>query len=165
MLKKTILLLLIVVTFFSFKSHKYYLSLTDIKYNEKSKSLQIITDVFIDDIESALNKKHNIDLQLTSKRELQNNDKYFEEYLKKNIIFRINGLNKSFTYIGKECKGDMVSLYYEIEDVLNISSVEIKNTLLIKTYSEQQNIIKFKINDKRKSLLLDINKDNGLLQF
>ncbi len=43
----------------------------------------------MDDIETALNKDYNIDLQLTTKKELKNNDVYFEKYLKKNFILRL----------------------------------------------------------------------------
>lgn len=165
MLKKNLLLLFSIVLLFSFTEHKYYLSLTDIKYNEKVKSLQIITDVFMDDIELALNTKHNIDLQLTSKDELKDNDKYFEGYLKENMKIKVNNIDKPFVFIGKEYNGDLVSMYYEIEDVLKISSIEVKSTILTKTYSEQQNIIKVKLKNKRKSLLLDTKKDKGLLKF
>ena len=34
----------------------------------------------MDDIEIALNKKYQIDLQLTSNQELENNDDYFKKY-------------------------------------------------------------------------------------
>jgi hypothetical protein len=78
-LKKSFLLLL-VIPLLSFSAHKYYLSLTQIKFNEEAKSVQIIINVFMDDIETALNKDNNIDLQLTTKKELKNNDVYFEKY-------------------------------------------------------------------------------------
>lgn len=165
MFKNFFLLLFSATLLFSFTEHKYYLSLTDITYNNKSKSLQIITDVFMDDIELALNKKYTIDLQLTSKDELKNNDKYFENYLKENMVIKVNNIDKKFVFIGKEYNGDLVSMYYEIENILEISSIEVKSTILTKTYSEQQNIIKVKLKNKRKSLLLDAKKDKGLLKF
>ena len=66
-LKKYFLLLLI-IPLLSFSAHKYYLSLTQINYKEASKSVQIIINVFMDDIETALNKDHSIDLQLSTKK-------------------------------------------------------------------------------------------------
>ena len=39
----------------------------------------------MDDIEIALNKKYQIDLQLTSNQELKNNDDYFKKYLKEKL--------------------------------------------------------------------------------
>jgi hypothetical protein len=162
---KKLILFFISCTLLSISAHKYYLSLTDIKYSEKSNSLQIITNVFMDDIELALNKKNNIDLQLTTKDELKDNDKYFEEYLKTHLNFEVNGIKKEFNYIGKEYDGDLVFLYLEIENITSISSVSIKNTILIETFKEQQNLIKLKVNDKNKSVLLDAKKDKGLLKL
>jgi hypothetical protein len=68
-----ILILLLVIPLFSFSVHKYYLSLTQIKFKSETKTIQIIINVFMDDIELALNKDYNIDLQLTTKKELPNN--------------------------------------------------------------------------------------------
>ena len=70
-------LLLLIVPLLSFSTHKYYLSLTQIEYKSEARSLQIIINVFMDDIEIALNEKYQINLQLTSKEELKNNNIYF----------------------------------------------------------------------------------------
>ena len=78
-LNKTFLLFFI-IPLLSFTSHKYYLSLTQINYKTESKSIQIIINVFMDDIETALNKDYAIDLQLTTKKELPDNDVYFKKY-------------------------------------------------------------------------------------
>ena len=69
---KKYFLLLLIIPLLSFSAHKYYLSLTQINYKEASKSVQIIINVFMDDIETALNKDHSIDLQLSTKKELKN---------------------------------------------------------------------------------------------
>lgn len=162
---KKIGLLFIAITLFSFSTHKYYLSLTAIKHSEKSKSLQIITNVFMDDIEVALNAKYNIDLQLSTKDELKNNDKYFEEYLKEKLNFKVNDNKKKFNYIGKEYDGDLVFFYLEIENIIEVSSIEIQNTILTKTFKDQQNLVKLKAKGKKKSVLLDSKKDKGLLKL
>ena len=74
-LKKTTVLLFI-IPLLSFSAHKYFLSLTQINYKSESKSIQIIINVFMDDIESAINKDFNINLQLTTKNELADNNTY-----------------------------------------------------------------------------------------
>lgn len=164
MLKKLVLFF-ITTTLFSFTTHKYYLSLTDIKFSEKSESLQIITNVFMDDIELALNAKYNIDLQLSTKKELKNNDKFFKEYLEEKLHFKVNNNNKTFNYIGKEYDGDLVFFYLEIENIKEVSSVEIYNTILLDTFEDQQNLVKLKANNKNKSVLLDRKKDKDLLKI
>ena len=43
------------LTSLAFTTHKYYLSLTQIEYNKDQKSLEVIINVFMDDIELAIN--------------------------------------------------------------------------------------------------------------
>ena len=47
----------------AFSSHKYYLSLTQIEYNKDQDSLEVIINVFMDDIELAINKEYGVDLK------------------------------------------------------------------------------------------------------
>ncbi len=162
---KKIFFLLLIIPLLSFSTHKYYLSLTQIEYSNKSKSVQIIINVFMDDIETALNKDYNIDLQLTTKKELKNNDNYFIKYLKEKLHFKIDDLAKTFHYIGKEYDGDLVYFYLEIENVKDLKSLEIKNKILMKHFPDQQNLIKIKVNKKHKSILLTAKSDKGLLKF
>lgn len=158
-------LFLFVLPLLSFASHKYYLSLTDINYRSKSKSVQIIINVFMDDIELALNKDYDIDLQLTTKNELKNNDIYFQKYLNKKIHFKINNNPKTFTYVGKEYDGDLVYFYLEIQNIESVKNLEIKNTILMHHFPDQQNLIKLKVGKKNKSILLTTKTDKGLLKF
>ena len=71
----------------AFTTHKYYLSLTQIEYNKDQNSLEVIINVFMDDIELAINKEYAIDLNLTTKDEIKNTDIYFNNYLTKNLTF------------------------------------------------------------------------------
>jgi hypothetical protein len=162
---KKIFLLFFIIPLLSFSTHKYYLSLTQIEYKSESKSIQIIINVFMDDIETALNKDYSIDLQLTNKNELKDNDVYFKKYLEKNLSLKIDAISSSFNYIGKEYDGDLVYFYLEIENVNNLESIEVVNTILIDHFPEQQNLIKSKVNKKHNSILLTKTNDKGLLKF
>ena len=143
------LLLLFIIPLFAFSTHRYYLSLTQIKFKEESKSVQIIINVFMDDIELALNKDYNIDLQLTTKKELPNNDVYFEKYLRDKLQFTIDGTQKKFNYIGKEYENDLVYFYLEIENINQVKTIKINNKILIKHFPEQQNLIKSNVGKKK----------------
>lgn len=163
--KALLLLLLFIIPLLSFSAHKYYLSLTQIEYKNESKSIQIIINVFMDDIETALNKEYSIDLQLTNQNELESNDVYFKKYLEKNLYFKVDNTSSSFNYIGKEYDGDLVYFYLEIENVNSVEAIEVVNTILIDYFPEQQNLIKSKVNKKHNSILLTKTNDKGLLKF
>ncbi len=151
---KTYLFLLLIIPLFSFSSHKYYLSLTQINFNKETKAVQVIINVFMDDIELALNKDFGIDLQLTTKKELKNNGIYFKKYLHKKLEFTINNKIQNFNYIGKEYDGDLVFFYLEIENVENIKTLSVSNKVLTNHFPKQQNLIKVKVSKKNKSVLL-----------
>lgn len=162
--KQFIYLFLFAIPLLSFTTHKFYLSLTQIEYSEKSKSLQIIINVFMDDIELALNKDYNIDLQLTTKKELKNNDVYFEKYLKDKLTFKVDGTEHNFKYIGKEYDGDLVFFYLEIENINAVKNIEITNKILIKHFEDQQNLVKTKVDGVYKSVLLSKKETKGVLK-
>ena len=157
-------LILFIIPLLSFSAHKYYLSLTQIEYRSEKKSVQITINVFIDDIETALNRDYNIDLKLHTKKELKDNNVYFLKYLKEKLHFRIDNIPKEFNYIGKEYEGDLVYFYLEIENIKEVNSIEIENKILTKHFLEQQNLIKYKDGDKHKSILLTAKNDKGLLK-
>ena len=158
-------LLFLIVPLLSFSTHKYYLSLTQIEYKSEARSLQIIVNVFMDDIEIALNEKYQINLQLTSKEELKNNNIYFHTYLKEKLHLKINDISREFNYLGKEYDGDLVYFYLEIENINDINTLEVVNTLLISNFPKQENLLKTKIHNKHQSLLLTAKKTIGLLKF
>ncbi len=162
---KFISILFISLVLSAFSVHKYYLSLTQIKFKEEQKSVQIIINVFMDDIELALNKDYDIDLKLTTKLELKDNDVYFEKYLKKKLEFKINGESKAYNYLGKEYDGDLVFFYLEIENIESVNSIEVKNKILTFHFPTQQNLVKSKVGDKNKSVLLTKEKDSSILNY
>ncbi len=165
MKSKFFFLLFVSVGLLSYNVHKYYLSLTQIKFKEEQKSVQIITNVFMDDIELALNKDYNIDLQLTTKTELKDNNVYFEKYLKDKLQFKINGEFQVYNYLGKEYDGDLVFFYLEIQNIASITTIEVTNNILTFHFPTQQNLIKSKVGAKNKSVLLTKENANSVLNF
>ena len=163
-IKKRILFLFI-VPFFAFTAHKYYLSLTQIEFNNSKNSIEIITNVFIDDIETVLNDIHSKKFELDTKNELKDSDTYFNQYLQKHLAFKVDEKAVEFKYIGKEYDGDVVFFYLEIKDIPSVTKIEVENSLLIKHFPTQQNLVKSKVNKKHKSALLTKSNQIGILTY
>ena len=162
-MKKIALPLLLFILAFS--SHKYYLSLTQIEYNKDHKSLEVIINVFMDDVELAINNEYDVDMRLTTKEELKGVDEYFKKYLRNNLKFFINNKPIQYNFIGKEYEGDLVYFYLEIELKEDPLSLKVINTLLFDYFEQQQNVIKFKNGSKRQSKILSIDTNKALLNF
>ena len=145
--------------------HKYYVSVTKVDYVKEKKSIQITTQIFIDDFEAVLKERYDTKITLAGKEETKDAENYIQRYLKSKISIVVNGNPQSLSYIGREYKNDIVYAYLEIEDVSKVTSIAITNETLFDMFEEQQNIIKTNINSKKKSFLLTSAKTNRVLNF
>lgn len=161
-----IFILLLVLSLMSFTvMHKYYVSVTEIEYVKEKQSVQIISRYFIDDFEKLLRERYDTDIILKIDNEKEIVKYYIEKYLNTKLKITINGKPASYTFIGKDYETDILLCYLEIMDVTNITSIEVSNTALQDVFSDQQNIIKLKVNNKSNSFLLNKDNPKGLLKF
>lgn len=145
--------------------HKYYISLTQIDYISDSTSVQITMNVFIDDLQETINKTFNQEYDLTISADVEDSYGQIKQYLEAHFKLKINGQDVEIKYLGSENEGDIVYLYTEVENVNQISTIEVINNMLTDFFPEQQNLIKLKINGEFDSLLLTKKNDKGLLNF
>ena len=127
-------------------------------YNNEKSALQITKKIFYDDLELVLkneNKNENFDI-LNSKKDLVNS--YIENYIKKNMFFKVDGKLKALNYIGYEIINSRINSYFEIKNIKNIKSIEIKDTSLLEYFDSQENLTYFEIDNQRFTIRL--RKDN-----
>ena len=161
-----LLLFTILIPLVAFTSiHKFYVSVTLVEYVKEKQSVQIITRIFIDDLEDLLRKRYDENITLNTSKEEQSIDVYIGKYLKSKMQVNINGTPVSFTFIGKEYEDDIVYCYMEISDISSIDSFKITNQILFEVFNEQQNIVRTNINSKNKSFLLTSHNETGVLNF
>ena len=164
-LLKILILSLVLSTLAFTSAHKYYVSITQIEYVEEKQSLQVITRIFIDDLERLIRERYDETITLAGKDEPKIVDSYIERYLKDKIRIKINGSEPSLDFLGKEYDDNLIYCYLEIQSIETISSFEITNQVLFDVFSEQKNVIRTKINSKNKSFILVKENDKGLLNF
>ncbi|QIE60466.1 hypothetical protein G5B37_13100 [Rasiella rasia] len=163
-LKYTFLLLLFPLLTAS-TSHKFYVSITTIEYAQKEQSLQIITKIFLDDIEDALEARYGKKFRFNSTKETEAETKVLKDYVFQKFKVNVNGSPATLNFIGKEYDIDVVKCYIEIPNVTQLSTIEIENKVLLDMFDEQQNIIHVKNNKTRRSLVLEKENPKGLLKF
>ncbi|REE27378.1 hypothetical protein DFQ09_101209 [Winogradskyella pacifica] len=146
-------------------SHEYYVSVTEIEYAKEQQSLQIISQIFIDDFETLLRKRYDESIILAGKDESEKVETYMSRYLTDKLKVKVNDTNVNFKFIGKEYKDDITYCYLEIENVSNIKSIAVTNQVLFDVFSDQQNIVRLKLLGKNKSFLLVPENDTSVLNF
>jgi len=147
--------------------HKFYLSVTNIDYSEKDKALQITSRIFIDDFEKVLQERYDFEAKLATESESQDADAFIEKYLKAKFAVATNGKAVPYTFIGKKYDTDVVVCYIEVPkiDLAEIESIQIENEILTDLFDEQQNIVHFKIDGKKKSFVLVKSNTKGMLNL
>lgn len=162
---KTALILLVFPLLTASTNHKFYVSITTIEYAPKEQTLQLITKIFLDDIEAALEMRYGRKFNFNSKKETKEDGDILKDYVFQKIKITVNGAPETLNYIGKEYDIDVVKMYIEIPNVPKLNSIEVENKMLLDMFSEQQNIIHVKNNGERRSLILEIENPKGLLNF
>ena len=164
-LKYITALLVLLVLVSSFTEHEYYVSVTNIEYAGKQKSLQVISQVFINDFEKLLRERYDENITLASNDESEMVDTYMQRYLSDKLNIKVNGSSVKFNFIGKEYKDDIAYCYLEIENISDINTLEVTNRTLFDVFPEQQNIVRLKLLGKNRSFLLVPDNDKCMLNF
>lgn len=165
-MKKTFILFIALLPLLAYTAaHKFYVSATDIEYNQQNKSLQVISHIFIDDLEKLLQERYSKDLFLLKEGEHPQADKYVQKYFQDKLHIRVNGKELELNYLGKEYDKDELLVYIEVTDVEPIHSIFVENAVLTDIFPEQKNVVKVEFQNTIKSLLLSRSEINGILKF
>lgn len=163
-LAKIILLLLVFCGITSMTLHKFYVSVNQIDFVPKKKALEITSRIFIDDIDLALEKKYGKKYYLGTPKETSESIDFLKKYLKEKFTIKVNGQQKEIIFLGKEVEDNVLICYFTVKDVEKVSSLEIKNTILMELY-DQQHIFHTNILGNKKSILLTLDESRGLLKY
>ncbi len=156
MIKKIRLLLLVLPVILNTGFfHEYYVSITEIDYNKKDKTIEIALKFITHDFEKALMDGGKPDLLLGHKRELNNANSLIMKYINNKLKLKVNGVNKELSFIGKEVTNDeSLWVYAEINNIEEVKSIELENNLLTESFAEQENIVHIAVNGSKKSCSL-----------
>ena len=161
----TIILVPVLVSVTSSEDHKFYVSLTQIEYVKEEQSLQIISRVFLDDIEDALKEFSGESVRISSDSNDTTFDTLIENYFRSKLKFEIDGKKPQWTFVGKTIDNDMLVVYMEVSQLKKIKSIVITNEVLFEIFEEQQNIIRTQINNQKKSFILISQDRSKVLNF
>lgn len=145
--------------------HPFYISLTDIRYNDAEKTIEIAQKIFWDDLERGLGETNNTKVDFLNPSSPEKLKKMIETYVLKHNQIIINGKKVELHFLGYEIEEDATWIYIEGKNVALPKSVDIRNSILIEQFEDQQNIVNFYVGKKPKSLILYKDKTFGNLAF
>lgn len=145
--------------------HPFYISLTEIKYNAKAKSLEISQKIFWDDLEVALGEAYGTKVDFLKPGNKDKLESMVREYLLQHNDIIVNGQKVQLQYLGYEIEDEAAWFYLEAKKVPQPKKVEIRNRILLEHFDGQQNVINFYLDKKPKSLILLKGEEKGVLSF
>jgi hypothetical protein len=145
----------------SSQAHKFYMSLTEMQYNAKTGSLEIMIKLFTDDIEKAVEKNIDYGLFLGTEKEHPTTDSLMEDYFRRHFKITTDNNPIKLTFLGKEAERDYTWFYVEVPDFKPTNSHNLTNTMLIRTFDQQSNKVNYYHNGETTSLSLHKDRTSG----
>ena len=88
-----------------------------------------------------------------------------KKYVDANVDVAVNGSPKQLTFTGSQVNGETVWIYYEIGNISDISSLRIKNSLLIGQFPKQVNIMNITYKGNLKTINFQKGKETSDISF
>ena len=123
-----------ILTFFVLMSFMYvdfFSSMTKVDYIDGSKTLKFTTKMNTNHISDAIKINPN-----TAGFEAE-----VKKYVNNNFDVYVNGSPKTITFTGSQVNGETVWVYFETGGVSDISTLKIKNAILLSAFPKQINVV------------------------
>lgn len=146
--------------------HPIHVSITEIEHNEKNKSLEIISRIYIDDLEvSVRGRKADDNLDLMNPKEGTTTDQLVKEYLQDHLRVMVDGKAAKINYIAHEIDDLAIVCYLEIEGVKKLKKITVINSVIQETHADQSNLVHVTYKGPVKSMRLTRDNPSGELVF
>jgi hypothetical protein len=146
--------------------HPIHISVTEIHYSEKDKSLQITSRIFIDDLELAIRRQRKEpELDLIDPQNGLTMDKLVSDYVLQHLVVKLDGKVQKLNFLGMEREDPALVCYIEIEGVKKFKILEVKNDIIMETHEDQSSIVHVTYKGPIKSMRLTRSNPVGSFSF
>ena len=139
----------------SFATADFYSSMTKVDYVDGSKTLKFTTKMNTQHISDAIKINPN-----TAGFEAE-----VKKYVNNNFDLFVNGSPKTLTFTGSQVNGQSVWVYFEAGGVSEISTLKIKNTIMLSTFPKQFNIVNIAYKGSQKTMNFQRGKEVNEVSF
>jgi hypothetical protein len=165
-MKNLFSLMVLFVASASAMAHSYYVSTTNMEFNEQTQTIDVSVKTTAHDFEHILETKYNVRIHIETVADSSEIGIYIQSYLNENFTIFSGGVQATMKYVGKEVTlRDELYFYISFSGIKNPKTIQIKNTLLFTQFAQQQNIVHYKLGDLSKSVTLVAAKPESELKF
>jgi hypothetical protein len=146
--------------------HPVHISVTEINYNEKAKSLQIISRIFVDEMELGVRSQlKQPELDILEPKNGSTTKQLIENYLAQHFKIKIDGKPAKQNFLGFEKEDISFVCYIEIENVKKIKTLEVLNDVVTEIHDDQSNLVHVTYKSPVKSVRLTREKVSEIFKF
>lgn len=140
------MMLVYILTSLLLNFHPFHVSVMSIHHASDENTLQITLKIFADDLEEALNDEQfrtpeQAFVDVLNPKDPQGLDQFVEKYLRKHMKIKVNGKDVKAAYLGKEVEDMAMWCYFEISDVEQLKSIQVRSSILTEIFDDQINIV------------------------
>lgn len=146
-------------------NHPIYVSMAEIEYNAKARSLEVSCKLFTDDFERALRLDYKTHVDLINPTDKTAMDKLVMDYVLKHFTIYTDGKPVAMKYLGYEHIDEGIFSYFEAENIAEPKTVGIFNTLLYTYHEQQMGLMHITVNGTRKSTKLNNPDSRATVNF
>lgn len=139
----------------SFAAADFYSSMTKADYLEASKTLKFTTKLNTSHISDAIKINPN-----TAGFEAE-----VKKYVNNNFDLYVNGTARNLTFTGSQVNGESVWVYFESNGITDISTIRIKNTILLSSFPKQFNLVNIAYKGNQKTMNFQRGKEVNEVSF
>jgi Domain of unknown function (DUF6702) len=161
--KAAVVLLLALFISSGWLLHKFYVSLTEIRYNPETERIEVSMRIFPDDLDLALMERTGIRTLLGTELESPQADSLLMIYIQQEFELHVNGEEIVLNYLGKEPESDAIWCYLESSKVPPPVTISIRNAILTEYFPDQVNIIQVYDGKWNRGMLLNRSENTGKL--
>jgi len=161
---KTVLLSSLIIISLSL-AHPFYLSVCDLKYNSSSKKIEGTVKLFTNDLEDALKRLENKQVDLINSKNKTETLILLSKYLNNRLLVMEKGKVLSYQLLGYELEEESIWIYIETMVCSPPKTLSIENTILYDFIKEQMNIINLEVTGVKKSWKLNNPEKAVIFEF
>jgi hypothetical protein len=132
-------------------NHPFYLSVTELRYNEEQMRAQGFVKVFTNDLEDALKKLGERPVDLLNNKDTAMVTKTLRQYLAKRLSMQFDNKSIGYQVIGYENEEESTWIYIESNTCSSPKTIKIQNRILYDFLPRQMNIVHFEAAGRRES--------------
>ncbi|MFY0625371.1 MAG: hypothetical protein JXR07_03680 [Reichenbachiella sp.] len=158
--------IIVLLSYMNGMMHAFHISISEIKHNTETKTLDISQKIFLDDLEEGLilwSGERSVDV--TNPKDPEKLDSLIASFVLTNFEVEVDEKRQVPKFLGARSKDDVMMVFLQVDRIKKFKTISIKNSVLMELFMDQINLVHITKDDELKSIKLDTNNSWGKISW